>query len=511
MDEYVRRSLWRSGLSRREFIARGGSLAGLSALGLGADLGPLSDALAATLDPRIDRNELLSSFVADATGNGTPSNSDKNVVRRARGSKRRYDVRPAPGYDFRADVFGRGRVDDNDLRAVKQTLDFLRQTPLAARPRPVTVCWHYAWYGHAKRRPIRQHVWFKGGGYSSRDPETEGLFNDLKNEFGITVDAVSWADPTADRNLNNNFRLGYKNAPNARTRHAALLYESLISLRATNGERIDFAAKKTRDRLVEHFRGMARTFKEFRDDSKLRIFRIDGRPVIFLYASHMWGLDIDGKGPQYDHIDAAMENAIEVFRKVYGARPFVIGEEMAFIEDDWFDEGRQRRSANFDGVFLYHHAADADFIIRGGQELRAQYADAVREVLTKSYEARNFKSRFTNKHLLVVPSLAAGHSKDNVPTLHTNRTLYADFLKEMIRFHEDNYLMTAFGPLAPVERPAIFSIGGWNEEWEGHAVMPARFNRTLAPRSQEGFDLVMAIKQAFGWNHYAEGGLDIAL
>ena len=43
--------------------------------------------------------------------------------------------------------------------------------------------------------------------------------------------------------------------------------------------------------------------------------------MIFLYASHMWGLDIDGKGPQYDHIDAAMENAIEVFRKVYGARP----------------------------------------------------------------------------------------------------------------------------------------------------------------------------------------------
>ena len=97
---------------------------------------------------------------------------------------------------------------------------------------------------------------FKGGGYSSRDSGTEALFNDLKNEFGITVDALSWADPTADGNLNNNLRLGYMNAANGRTRHAALLYERLISLRIPLGGSADFQKARTRNRLIDHFRGL---------------------------------------------------------------------------------------------------------------------------------------------------------------------------------------------------------------------------------------------------------------
>ena len=39
--------------------------------------------------------------------------------------------------------------------------------------------------------------------------------------------------------------------------------------------------------------------------------------------------------------------------------------------------------------------------------------------------------------------------------------------------------------------------------------MPSQFNRTLSPRTQQGFDYVMAIKQACGWNHYAERQLDL--
>ncbi len=59
--------------------------------------------------------------------------------------------------------------------------------------------------------------------------------------------------------------------------------------------------------------------------------------------------------------------------------------------------------------------------------------------------------------------------------------------------------------------PPVVSVGAWNEEWEGHSIMPAHFNRTLAPRTQKGFDLVMAVKQAFGWNHYMQRSADVPL
>lgn len=495
-------------LTRRQFLGRGTALAGCSALGWGMTLRP-AQAEAGGVASLTAVADLLPSYIADVTGNGTLGNSDKNLIRKLIGAKRGFEVLARAGYDYRGDVFGRARVSKDDLKAVRKALKHYKDNPADIRPRPVTIGWHYAWYTHANRRPNKQHVWFKDGGYSSRDPETESMFNDLKNEFGITVDAVSWADPAADKNLNENFELGYMRAANGRTRHAALLYESLISLRARPGDRIDFGRKKTRNRLIGHFRGMARTFVQFRDDSRVRIFTVDGRPVILIYASHTWATNVEGTGPQYDHIDGAMENAINAFAKVYGKAPFVIGEEMTFAETDRFDEGRRRRAANFDGVFIYHHAATPDFIVRGGQNLRATYVAQVREVLRNSYAAMSHKSRFTDKPMLIVPSFAAGFSKIQVPTLHANRIDYADFLKEMISFHEKEYLVPAFGAKALTGRPSIFSVGSWNEEWEGHAVMPSQFNRTLSPRTQQGFDYVMAIKQACGWNHYAERHLDL--
>ncbi len=498
-------------LTRREFLGRGTALAGWSALGWGMALGPAAEARAAGVAPLPAPAAVLPSYVADATGSGMPGNSDKTLVRKLIGARRGLEVLPRGGYDHRGDVFGRGRVGRDDVKAIQKAINHFKGDVAAVRPRPVTVCWHYAWYGHANRKPKQQHVWFKGGGYSSREPETEELFNDLKNEFGITVDAISWADPKADKNLNEHFELGYMQAANGRTRYAALLYESLISLRATPGVRIDFSRKKTRNRLIDHFRSMARTFVQLRDDSRARVFTVDGRPVIFLYASHTWGTNVDGTGEQYARIDEAMENSINAFTKVYGKAPFIIGEEMTFAETDRFDAGRQRRSANFDGVFIYHHAATHDFIIRGGQNLRGAYVDQVREALGHSYVAMTHKSRFTDKPMLIVPSFAGGFSKVNVPTLHCNRVDYADFLKGMIDFHEQEYIQPAFGEQGLTERPSIFSIGGWNEEWEGHAVMPSKFNRTLSPRTQKGFDYVMAIKQAYGWNHYAERQLNLGV
>ena len=53
----------------------------------------------------------------------------------------------------------------------------------------------------------------------------------------------------------------------------------------------------------------------------------------------------------------------------------------------------------------------------------------------------------------------------------------------------------------------VYTVGSWNEEYEGHAVFPAQFNLALSETEQAGFDFVMALKEAFGWNHYAERAL----
>lgn len=484
---------------RRRFLSTFVKAAGAGAVGL-----PLLDPGALIDEALAAAPEILPSYVADVSGNGAVGDADVELVRQALRRRRGTAIQPLAGYDLRADVFGSGKITRTALRSVQATASELARSPAVERARPITVAWHYGWYNHEARRPRKHHVWYKGGGYSSRSPETEAEFNDLKNEFGITVDAVSWADPSVDDNLNHNLELGYFNAANGRTRWTALLYESLLSLRAAPGDRIDFTRNTTRKRLNEHFRGMARFFKGL-DESRARVFRIDGRPVIFIYASHTWGLNVDGTGEQYQRIDEALENAIANFEAIYGAPPFLVGEETTFAESDRFDEGRRRRSANFDGVFIYHHASSADFIVRGGQNLRGPYVDQVKEVLTHTYEgALEHESRFTGKRLIVVPSLAAGFSKDGVPTLFANRADYADFLKEMIRFHDEKFIGPGYGENAARVMAPIVSVGSWNEEFEGHAIMPSQFNRTLSPRTQQGFDYVMAIKQAFGWNHYTD-------
>ena len=122
----------------------------------------------------------------------------------------------------------------------------------------------------------------------SSDPKVEGTFNRLKNEFGITVDALSWMPPRENQWLEGNYLQGYLQAPEAATRYVALLYESTISL-SRLGNRIDFLSDEVRGRLVEDFGLMGRFFAEVRDNSPARIFTLDGRPVVFLFGSHSWG------------------------------------------------------------------------------------------------------------------------------------------------------------------------------------------------------------------------------
>ena len=150
-------------LTRREFLGRGTALAGWSALGWGMAQGPTAHARAAGMASVGAIADVLPHYIADVTGNGTHANSDKSLVRKLIGAKRGLEVLAKAGYDYRGDVFGRGRVSKDDLKAVQKALKHFKNNPADMRPRPVTVGWHYAWYNHANRKPNKQHVWFKVG------------------------------------------------------------------------------------------------------------------------------------------------------------------------------------------------------------------------------------------------------------------------------------------------------------------------------------------------------------
>ena len=79
-------------------------------------------------------------------------------------------------------------------------------------------------------------------------------------------------------------------------------------------------------------------------------------------------------------------------------------------------------------------------------------------------------------------------------------------MKLLTRFYSETYLPEEWpGAVGTSALPApLYSVGSWNEEFEGHAVFPAQFNLALTTSTQGGFDFVMALKQVFGWNHYAE-------
>ena len=93
-----------------------------------------------------------------------------------------------------------------------------------------------------------------------------------------------------------------------------------------------------------------------------------------------------------------------------------------------------------------------------------------------------------------------------MPILSTTRQAYASYVKLLTRFHAQTYLPQEWpGVVGTTVLPApIYTVGSWNEEYEGHAVLPAQFNLALSDSEQGGFDIAMALKQVFGWNHYAE-------
>ena len=464
----------------------------------------LAGAMGTGLRAQTSAGVTLPAYVADVDGDGQLGAADTQLMRGALFTSRGFAIEPNTGFDYRADVFGRAGIDQDAVDAVSRTIGLLGDGVPVSDPRPITVAWHYGWYDRVRRPLLQQTVRYLGGDYLSNDPRVEAEFNRLKNEFGITVDAISWIPPRVTPTILPNYQAGYFAASNAATRHVALLYEGTLALPAIGG-RTDFRSPRVHNLLVSDFQTMARTLVEARDRYPTRVFQLAGRPVVFIFGSHSWGLNPSDHA-EFDQMAVVVGDARAAFNAVYGAFPYLVGDELLSLASTTIPPpDRVSRAVNFDAIYAYHAAnlkpSATPFAIN-----EAYSALQRLRLVRATTAARGLRNRFTGNHLLIIPSLAGGFAKHGLPILSTTRQAYANFVKLLTRFHAQTYLPQEWpGAVGTVALPApIYTVGSWNEEFEGHALFPARFNLALNDGRQGGFDFALALKQVFGWNHYAK-------
>jgi hypothetical protein len=449
---------------------------------------------------------LLPPYIADVDGSGAMDVFDREIVSTALYNQRGFGLTPRPGFDYRADVFGRAVVEPQVLDSVTHSIQHYGESIVPTLRRPITVAWHYGWYNTFDRPPGAQTVRFKGGNYRSFDPEVETTFHDLKNEFGVTVDALSWIPRRVTDQNNRNYFSGFLQAPNAATRHVCLLYEDTLALPVTGG-RISFHSTTVQSSFRDDFVAMARFLNDVRRVSPARIFALDGRPVVFIFGTHSWGrLPLDtGEAAA---MQQTIANARQDFADIYGEFPYLVGEEIQLSSTGQFSDDRRTRSHFFDAIFIYHHASH----VKRGTEQRLRmspfYIQSQINTLRTTYAAAaRIRNRFTGRRLLVIPNLAPGFAKPGHPTLEISRGEYANFMKLLKGVHTEEHILRYWSDeLGQAALPApVYVVGSWNEEFEGHCVWPFDFNLSVPAESveQQGFDISMAIKEVFGWNHYA--------
>ncbi len=210
----------------------------------------------------------------------------------------------------------------------------------SAAPPPTVAAYYYPWYGpggtswslgyaRAQLAPPEAPAL---GEYDSRDPAVVAQHYAWAQEYGVDVFVCSWSGPGSftDRTL----REALLPSPARGPTRLAILYESLQRLSLGPDARIhlDDAAIAT---LVSDFAYLART--SFSDPG---YYRIDGRPVVVLYASRIY------RGPVAEAI-RAVRAAVEA---VAGVDPFLIGDE---VDVDTADPPDRSRLRLFDAITAY--------------------------------------------------------------------------------------------------------------------------------------------------------------
>ena len=149
-------------------------------------------------------------------------------------------------------------------------------------------------------------------------------------EYGVDVFFCSWRGPDSydDATIRDDLLPSPARGPT----QIALLYESLERLKMGPDNRIQLT-DATVQRLVDDFDYLARTYFD-----RPGYYRIDGRPVVIVYASRIFRGDVAGA------IAAVREHLITT----YGVNPYLVGDEV-----DWDLPPDPARIALFDAITGY--------------------------------------------------------------------------------------------------------------------------------------------------------------
>jgi len=252
-------------------------------------------------------------------------------------------------------------------------------------------------------------------------------------------------------------------------------------------------------KLLKDFRRMGQRLAESVGNDGPGLLRIDGRPLVYLFGSHTFGpgdRDLPAVG-------AALLRAREEFAEAFGAYPYLVGDESIFPGDPQVALDRRYRARFFDAVTRYHHYDERHVrALSNGSTVRldATYRDRLVRLERRNMEGfADVSNRYTNDPVLVILSSAAGFAKRGLPALQASRDDYVALLEAMQGL-TDEHLELRHRRRPQSARPAapLVFVGSWNEEFEGHALMPAAQNRALADRRQDGFDWLYAIKSRYG-------------
>jgi glycoprotein endo-alpha-1,2-mannosidase len=255
----------------------------------------------------------------------------------------------------------------------------------AALASPLTVAaYYYPWYGTSGLG------WTQGytrgeldppeapllGEYSSNDPAVIAQHFAWAQEYGVDVFVCSWIGPGsyADRTI----RHDLLPSPARGGTQIALLYESLQRLGIGADARIHLDAAAIA-KLVSDFDYMARTYF-----SAPGYYRIDGRPVVVLYASRIY------VGPVAEAIHAIRDH----LETAYGIDPYLIGDEVSWTNAP--DPTRIRLFDAITGYTMYDKSQPA------GWPTQTRYEEAV------ARRTEEFQAAAKAAHVAFVPDALPG-------------------------------------------------------------------------------------------------------
>jgi hypothetical protein len=315
---------------------------------------------------------------------------------------------------------------------------------------PLTVAaYYYPWYGSAGL------PWSLGyarglldpaeepalGEYSSADPAVIAQHYEWAHEYGVDVFISSWAGPgTYDDGV---IRDELLPSPARGPTQIALLYESLQRLGIGPDARIhlDDASIAT---LSSDFAYMARTY--FSDPG---YYRIDGRPVVVLYASRIW------EGPVAEAI-AAIRASVEA---AAGVDPYLIGDE---VDVDTAGPPDAARIGLYDAITGYTPYSSTQ---PAGWPTGTRYLAAV------ARRTRQFRTVAMHEHVAFVPDAIPGFDDVGFRPAADDHVL-----PRQVSPHADpastfeDSLVQAGGMVDP--SLGLLAVTSWNEWFEDSQIEP---------------------------------------